>query len=83
MSELSERFREEARRRSDRGFADGSTDGEKLCDEIDALEATIQRVNTALSNHPRTCDKHTDESPITCGWKRAVIDVQDALDGPL
>lgn len=48
---------------------------------LTAAEATIARVREALSNHPKQCDKHTEASPITCGWKRAVADVTHALDG--
>ena len=48
--------------------------------ERDEALAAIERVRAALSNHPR-CDRHPDGGPVTCGWKRAVIDVQHALDG--
>ena len=48
--------------------------------ERDEALAAIERVRVALSNHPR-CDRHPDGGPVTCGWKRAVIDVQHALDG--
>lgn len=44
-------------------------------------EATIERVRAALANHPRACEAHPAEDPISCGWKLAVIDVQTALDG--
>lgn len=44
-------------------------------------EATIERVRAALANHPRACEAHPDDDPISCGWKRAVLDVQTALDG--
>lgn len=44
-------------------------------------EATIERVRAALANHPRACEAHPEDDPISCGWKRAVLDVQTALDG--
>ena len=47
----------------------------------DKAEATIQRVRAALANHPRACEAHPEDDPISCGWKRAVLDVQTALDG--
>ena len=37
------------------------------------------RIEAALSNHPRICDVHGEGEPITCGWKRAVADVERAL----
>ena len=36
-------------------------------------------IREALAGHPR-CDIHPDDDPITCGWKRAVVDVQSTLD---
>ena len=36
-------------------------------------------IREALAGHPR-CDIHPDDDPITCGWKRAVFDVQSTLD---
>lgn len=47
----------------------------------DKAEATIERVRAALANHPRACEAHPEDDPISCGWKRAVLDVQTALDG--
>lgn len=44
-------------------------------------EATIERVRAALANHPKACEAHPDDDPISCGWKRAVLDVQTVLDG--
>lgn len=38
------------------------------------------RVREALAGHPKVCDRHTDDDPIKCGWKRAVADVTFALD---
>ena len=55
-----------------------------LIDEVEQLravaEAKVERVRTALANHPR-CERHPDDDPIMCGWKSAVLDVQAALDG--
>lgn len=36
-------------------------------------------IRATLAHHPR-CDIHPDDDPITCGWKRAVFDVQSTLD---
>ena len=36
-------------------------------------------IRAALARHPR-CDIHPDDDPIKCGWKRAVADIQAALD---
>ncbi|WP_029923901.1 hypothetical protein [Nocardia otitidiscaviarum] len=46
---------------------------------IAELEATVAAIRTALAAHPR-CDVHPDGDPISCGWKRAVADLQHALD---
>ena len=40
---------------------------------------TLAPIRAALANHPR-CDIHPDDDPIKCGWKRAVADIQAALD---
>lgn len=48
--------------------------------ERDEARAAIERVRKALSDHPR-CEKHPDDDVISCGWKRAVLDVHRALDG--
>ncbi|WP_280502038.1 hypothetical protein [Nocardia farcinica] len=50
-----------------------------VLDERDRLRGTVARVNTALAQHPR-CDTHPDGDVISCGWKRAVADVQAAID---
>lgn len=47
----------------------------------DKAEATIQRMRAAMADHPRACEAHPEDDPISCGWKRAVLDVQTALDG--
>ena len=47
---------------------------------IDAPTTALDKVRAALANHPR-CDRHDDDDPVTCGWRRAVEDVQAALDG--
>ncbi|MGI5222999.1 hypothetical protein [Nocardia sp. CA-290969] len=51
---------------------------------IAELEALVGQVRAALAGHPR-CDVHPDADPVSCGWKRAVADVQRALDtgGPV
>lgn len=48
--------------------------------ERDALAAKLAAVRDALAGHP-VCDVHPDDDPISCCWKRAVADVQTALDG--
>ena len=40
---------------------------------------TLAPIRAALARHPR-CDIHPDDDPIKCGWKRAVADIQAALD---
>lgn len=52
-----------------------------LCNEVPKLIAALRAVEEALSGHPE-CDVHPgDDPPITCGWKRAVADVRQALSG--
>lgn len=43
------------------------------------MVAALDQVRAALANHPRACDTHPEGDPITCGWKRAVADVEAAL----
>lgn len=54
-----------------------------LIDRIRELEATIQRVRDARSNHPAIpeCDRYTDDDAIKCGWKSAVESIDKALEG--
>ncbi|OIH86003.1 hypothetical protein BLJ79_04200 [Arthrobacter sp. UCD-GKA] len=47
----------------------------------EAAEAKVAAVREALEAHPKACDRHTEDDPIKCGWKRAVADVTRALDG--
>ena len=48
--------------------------------ERDALAANVARVRAALASHPDpTCDEYASKGPISCGWKRALIDVRWAL----
>jgi hypothetical protein len=47
--------------------------------KVARLKATVDRARSALAEHPR-CDVHPDDDPVSCGWKRAVADVQRALD---
>lgn len=45
----------------------------------EVLEAEVLRpIREALATHPRACE--ATEEPISCGWKRAVLDVQAALE---
>lgn len=52
-----------------------------LLSRLEQAEQAVARVREALSGHPCTCDRHTEDDPVKCGWKRAVIDVQRALNG--
>lgn len=44
-----------------------------------AAAKTLERVREALADHPR-CEKHPDDDEVKCGWKRAVLDIQRALE---
>lgn len=44
-----------------------------------AAEAIVEGVRAALATHPH-CDVHPDDDPVSCGWKRAVADVEHALE---
>lgn len=54
-----------------------------LIQRIEELEATLQRVRDARSNHPEIpeCDRYTDDDVIVCGWKSAVQSIDQALEG--
>ena len=49
--------------------------------EYVAMRATLDAIREASHRHPETCDRHDPGDPITCGWKRAVIDMRNALEG--
>lgn len=42
-------------------------------------EQIIEKIKIARSNHPE-CDKHDENDPVTCGWKRAVQDIDAAME---
>lgn len=46
--------------------------------KCDALQAQVDNVRHARSNHPE-CDRHPDDDPVSCGWKRVVLDIDAAL----
>jgi hypothetical protein len=46
--------------------------------ERDALAASLAAVREARSGHPE-CDVHPEGDPVSCGWKRAVLDIDAAL----
>ena len=46
--------------------------------ELEAALAVIARVKAARSGHPK-CDVHAGDGTISCGWKRAVLDIDRAL----
>lgn len=50
-----------------------------LAAEIERLQAQVDRIKVARSNHPK-CDKYEDDEGITCGWMRAVQDIDRALE---
>lgn len=52
-------------------------------ERVEELEATLQRVRDARSNHPEVpeCDRYTDDDTIKCGWKSAVESIDKALEG--
>lgn len=41
--------------------------------------AALDPIRDALARHLKTCDVHSDGDPISCGWKRAVADVEAAV----
>ena len=49
--------------------------------ERDAALAVIEQVRAARGNHPE-CAEHPDGYVISCGWKRAVLDIDTALANP-
>ena len=58
-------------------------DPDHLVEAIDraiAAEEEVAAVRESLEAHPNACDRHTEDDPIKCGWKRAVADVTRALD---
>lgn len=72
----------------DRAFiAHARTDVPDLLAALDAAteraekaEAALARVEAALSAHPE-CDRYAEDDVITCGWKRAVHSVREAMEG--
>ncbi|MBF6538201.1 hypothetical protein IU418_13405 [Nocardia farcinica] len=57
---------------------DALDEAEEASARTAALEAVIDRARTALAGHPR-CEVHPADDLVSCGWKRAVADVQRAL----
>jgi hypothetical protein len=58
--------------------------GAELADvalEYAAMRDTLKAVRKASRLHPDTCDRHDEDDPIACGWKRAVVDMRRALEG--
>ena len=47
--------------------------------DAEVREQALAPIRAALAKHP-TCDVHPDGDYPSCGWKRAVADVQRALD---
>jgi hypothetical protein len=67
---------ENARLRRESAFRGTAT--KVLGEKLSQAEATIAKVKQARGNHP-ACDVHPDDDPVTCGWKRAVLDIDAAL----
>ena len=46
-------------------------------------DGEIEAVRDAVARHPDVmeCSEHSDDEPISCGWKRAYEDVVWALNG--
>lgn len=81
MSDLSILI-EELESRGDRlslRAVDALNNSKKL--ELRALKAEkiISEIEEIMSGHP-TCDKYSEDDPITCGWKNAYASVQLVLD---
>ena len=55
------------------------TDADLAAHDAEVRAQALAPIREALAGHPR-CDIHPDDDPITCGWKRAVFDVQSTLD---
>lgn len=57
--------------------------GSKVADiaaEYAAMRDTLKAVREASKRHPDACDRHDEDDPIACGWKRAVADMRAALE---
>lgn len=50
-----------------------------LVAERNALQAQLDKVRAARAGHPK-CDVHTGGDAVGCGWKRAVADIDAALE---
>ena len=58
-----------------------------LADKLDATRAdyvakcvALDAAKRVMDQHARPkCDKHPDDDPVQCGWKRAYSDMLDAL----
>lgn len=49
--------------------------------ELAAALTVIEQARKARGNHPE-CAEHPDGDVISCGWKRAVLDIDAALANP-
>jgi len=49
-----------------------------LIAQRDALSSVIAQMQAARSNHPE-CTEHGDGDIVSCGWKRAVLDIDAAF----
>jgi len=50
-------------------------------EQLAEAQATIERIRMARSDHP-ACDVHDDGDVVSCGWKRAVVDIDAILSAP-
>jgi len=47
--------------------------------ELNQARETIGRIREILKEAENACDKYEKDSGITCGWKRTVLAVQEAV----
>ena len=46
-----------------------------------ALLDKVDAVREAVAQHPNPCELHSDDDPVSCGWKRAFAGVVRAIGG--
>ena len=66
--------------KDDTGWHWGTADVQEMIARIDRAEATIARVKEARAGHP-SCGIHKAADVLSCGWKSAVRDIDEALEG--
>lgn len=63
-----------------RGVDQDRMDAHDAWEERDAARAALERVRGVRAQHP-VCDVHPEDDSAACGWKRTVIDIDEALEG--